>query len=331
MEAYDRLIAAIRSEESLAFAGAGVSRPLGYPTWSGLLKQLAVETRTMCGEQIDNGEGKLLTVAEVEALDDLLLQAEIFKCNLKDQYGRIMHQTFAPKDRITSDIREIARLPFQHILTSNYDISLEVAHNELQLHFEPICLCDATALEFVTRLFDRKYKKRIVHVHGQFDRAESIVLTESDYGALYTGSTVVQRFWNNLPMYRTCVFLGFSFTDEEITEGFNLRNFNRAHREQSQTPHFALLELAGGDREKERRLRTTFRAKFGVDAVFFDPVDGVYSGYSRAIEGIVKDALPPPELRRIASNDSIGIAGDVEKLDALTNLNMKKNATGELR
>jgi hypothetical protein len=79
MEAYDRLIAAIRSEESFAFAGAGVSRPLGYPTWSSLVKQLAAETRTMCGEQIVNGEGKPLTVAEVEALDDLLLQAEIFK------------------------------------------------------------------------------------------------------------------------------------------------------------------------------------------------------------------------------------------------------------
>jgi hypothetical protein len=64
MEAHDRLIAAIRSKESFAFAGAGISRPLGYPTWSGLLKQLAVETRTMCGDQIVNGEGKPLTVSD---------------------------------------------------------------------------------------------------------------------------------------------------------------------------------------------------------------------------------------------------------------------------
>ena len=39
------MIEAIRSEKSFAFAGAGVSRPLGYPTWPQLLDQLAQETR----------------------------------------------------------------------------------------------------------------------------------------------------------------------------------------------------------------------------------------------------------------------------------------------
>jgi hypothetical protein len=329
--AYQRMLNTIRSSESFAFAGAGVSRPLGYPTWPTLLGELAAETRKVCGEQIVDGDGKKLTVAEVEAIDDLLLQAEIFKNNLKDRYGSVMQQTFARKDVVTSDIREIARLPFQHILTSNYDIALEVAHGELQLQCESICLCDSAALEFVNKLFDRKYKRRIVHVHGRFDRVESIVLTESDYAALYTGSKVVERFWENVPMYRSCVFLGFSFSDKEITEQFNLRNFNRAHRKESQTPHFALLELASGDTEKERRLRSTFKAKFGVDAVFFDPIDQSYSGYSKAIGAIVKDISPSLELHRIASADSLGIADDVAKLEALTILNMKKNATGELR
>lgn len=331
LEAYRRMVGVIRSKQSFAFAGAGVSRPLGYPTWLELLNRLASETRTRCGEDIIDGEGRPLTVTEVERIDDLLVQAEILKVNLKEQYGGLIREIFARKRSIKVEIKELARLPFQHILTSNYDVSLEVAHEELQLQCESICLCDGAAREFVNKLFDTNYGKRIVHVHGRFDKPESIVLTEKEYAALYQGSQVVERFWGAVPMYRTCVFLGFSFSDEEITESFNLRNFNRAHREGSQTPHFALLALADTDRDKERVLRTGYAAKYGVDPVFFDPVDWKYSGYSNVIENIAQDISPPVARGAVGQGHSPSYADDFARLEALTTLNMKKGATGELR
>ena len=98
----------------------------GDPTWATLLGELAAETRRACGEPIVAGDGKKLIVAEVAAMDELLLQAEIFRSNLKDRYGSVMQQTFASKDAVTSDISEIAGLTLQHILTSNYDFGLGV-------------------------------------------------------------------------------------------------------------------------------------------------------------------------------------------------------------
>lgn len=321
---------AIRGKMSFAFAGAGVSRPLGYPTWPRLLDRLAAETRAACGEDISDEQGRPLTVSQVEGLDDLLVRAEIFKCNLKDRYGDLIREIFARKNRVTGDIKELARLPFQHILTSNYDDSLEMAHEELELQHESICLVDDATREFVNRLFDRQYPKRIVHVHGRFDNPASIVLTEKEYAAVY-GSEVVEKFWGVVPIYRTCVFLGFSFTDEEITEEFNLKNFNRAHRDGSQTPHFALLALADADSEKETVLRSRYAMKYGVDAVFFDPVDSMFTGHSNVIGRIVRDISPPIMGGTVGRQDPTSVADDVAHLEALTATNMKRGATGELR
>lgn len=331
LEAYRRMTGAIRGKKSLAFAGAGVSRPLGYPTWPGLLSRLASETRSACGEDIFDDEGRQLTVTQVARFGNLLVQAEIFKCNLKNRYSDLIQDIFARKNEVTSEIKELARLPFQHILTSNYDISLEVAHEDMQLEHESICLSDGAAREFVNKLFDFDYAKRIVHVHGRFDNPQSIVLTEKEYGALYQGSQLVQTFWTVMPIYRSCVFFGFSFTDEGITEGFNLRNFNRAHRDGSQTPHFALLALAEGDREKEEVLRSNYAMRYGVDPVFFDPIDSTFTGHSNVIGKIVSDLAPAVTGGTVGRQDSTTIADDVAQLEALTTLNIKKGATGELR
>jgi len=162
----------------MAFAGAGVSRPLGYPTWTGLLNRLASETRSTIGEDIVDDQGRPLTVTQVSRFGDLLVQAEIFKCNLQNRYGEIIRETFARKNEVTSEIKDLARLPFQHILTSNYDVSLEVAHEDMQLEHESICLSDGAAREFFYKLLDTDYAKRIVHVHGSFVDPKSIVLTE---------------------------------------------------------------------------------------------------------------------------------------------------------
>lgn len=331
LDAYSRMIETIRSEKSFAFAGAGVSRPLGYPTWPELLDKLAQETRAACGEAIVDTAGKPITVTEVESFPDLLLRAEIFKFNLKNLYERVMYAVFAPKKGVTADIREVARLPFQHVLTCNYDISLEIAHEELQLAFEPICVCDEAAREFVNKLCDFQYNRRIVHVHGRFDKPNSIVLTEKDYATLYDQSQIARRFWDNTPLYRSCIFFGFSFTDEDITEGFNLKNFNRAYRNGSQTPHFALLALADNNRDKQRALRASYKAKYGIDLVFFDAIDLNYAGYSRVLEKMAHDVPPAAARGLVGQPQWPSVANDVAHLEALTVLNIRKGATGDLR
>jgi hypothetical protein len=356
IDAYQRMIDAIRSKKSMAFAGAGVSRALGYPLWTELLDRFAAETREKCGEAIVDEEGGPITVSQVTGIGDLLVRAEIFKVNLGEHYSEIIRDMFSPKGVLTSDIRNLAKLPFQHILTSNYDNAIETAHDDIQLKCESICLHDGAARAFVNKLADYGYPKRIVHVHGRYDDPHKIVLTEKEYAALYQGSQVAQKFWGDVPIYRTCVFFGFSFTDQDVTAWFNLKNFNRAVRDGYNTPHFALIGIDGD--HDDAGFRRKCKMKYGVDSIFFRHVDSRYSGYGALVGKMVGDAVPdatelaakldmglPVESDdRAASQrsrdaatettsmpDPTTIAKDLARLEALTVLNMKKSKTGELK
>ena len=102
-------------------------------------------------------------------------------------------------------------------------------------------------------------------------------------------------------------------------ESFNLRNFNRAIRKAEGVRHFALVPL--GDDSKEPGTRESLRMLYGIEPVFFDPLDPQFSGYSNVLRAIVREVNPLARepLRR-----------DVELLQRMTDMNIKKRFTGDL-
>ena len=62
--AYLRLIELVRSRRALAFVGAGVTCPLGYPTWGTLIAHLAAAVMAVHGERIQSN-GQDITVKQV--------------------------------------------------------------------------------------------------------------------------------------------------------------------------------------------------------------------------------------------------------------------------
>jgi hypothetical protein len=355
LDAYRRMIEAIRSDETVAFAGAGVSIPLGYPNWSGLLNRLAEETKKTRGENITDSLGTKMTVAGVTAMPNTLIRAEIFKFNLGKRYRELLCEIFAPKHGMAADIANISRVPFQHILTSNYDVAIEIAHDELQIEYESFSLADGPAETFVGKIGDYRCQRCIVHVHGRYDDPDSIVLTNSEYGHIYEGSPVCRSLWNTLPISRRCVFFGFSFLDEDIAEKFSLRIFQRTHRCISGIRHFAVVALE--ERNAEGPIRSSFRQQYGIEPVFFQPLDSNFSGYSVLIGDIVSRTVnaaneaPAAASKRISEKwpqepraKSVWITGaidagkdlassskDVARLKALTQMNMRKTKTGDLK
>jgi hypothetical protein len=71
--------------------------------------------------------------------------------------------------------------------------------------------------------------------------------------------------------------------------------------------------------------------RYGVAPIFFDPLDSKFTGYPDVIGTIVSDVAPAATGGIVGRQDSTAIAQDVAQLEALTALNMKKGATGELR
>jgi hypothetical protein len=335
------MLGVIKDGDPLGFAGVGVSRPLGYPTWPGLIKMLADETRTHSGSTV-TVDGETLSVDDVERFSDLLLSAKIFKSALGHRYFAVMRTIFGPRGPRPASVSNLLSLPFRHIFTSNYDPALDPIPSPLRPGnpVEILTLNQGQALkDFLVHLGDRSYGRRVVHVHGRYDDPNSLILTEDDYMRLYSESNVASFFWNIITVRERCVFFGFSFSDLDMLHGFrSARNILGTGR------HFALMPMSSQEGDAETPKRSQIRLKYGVTPVFFDPIDEAFSGYETSLSRIAQEiAVEVPNLVSAPGAEfvpaptpkgKLGVSKDVQRdvcaLDALTAANISRYKTGEL-
>jgi hypothetical protein len=337
--AFGKLISEMRTGQTLAFTGAGVSVAAGYPTWAQLIEKLAQKTREKVGDEVRWGEGDISI--EVVAKLNFLVAAQIFAEALGSDYHTILRHEFGPKKDSFPDVQTLAGLPFRHFLTSNYDPTLESAISEPGQNCPYLCLHDdKAAAKFLCDLTNRQQQRHVVHVHGRYDVPERIVLTEDQYGSQYTNSAVVKGFWTIVTIRESCVFFGFSFSDLDLLSGFRTakREFNLQSR------HFGVLPLAEGASEMAQRAQ--LGVTFGIQPVFFSPVDEKYSGYGQLLQ-MIKDQTQASLNPRLATPDSVapepqtarslgvealssGESSDVNSLLKLTRNNLRKHRTGGL-
>lgn len=335
--AFDKLIREVRTGQALAFTGAGTSAAVGYPTWTQIIEKLAYRTRAKVGDKVRCGDTEV--PIEVAAGLDFLVSAEIFAEALGQEYFSILSHEFGPKDVLHPDIQTLVDLPFRHFLTSNYDPTLETSLSVPGTPCPFLCLHDNQAASaFLCNLADKQQQRHVVHVHGRYDGPEGIVLTEEQYGSHYTNSAVVKGFWTIITVRESCVFFGFSFRDLDLLTGFRT-----AKREFSlQSRHFGVLPLADGVPEAGERVR--LELTYGIQPVFFSPVDEKYSGYGQLLKMIkeLTQAAPspsfvPPDTVALqpssGSTPSVGTrfgkeSADVRSLLKLTKDNLRKHRTG---
>src|SRR5438552_2492497 len=102
------MVDVIRSGRAIGFAGAGVTLPLGYPTWPGLVGRLAEEVRKIRGEQVEfNGQTIPLQQVVQGLRGELLVQAQILKDNLNADYLPLMAGVFGPKGAWAGSVADL--------------------------------------------------------------------------------------------------------------------------------------------------------------------------------------------------------------------------------
>lgn len=188
----------IKNGQVILFAGAGLSATLGLPNWNKLIKHLASELGY--DERIFVGYERNMVLAEYYELRKGGLQglASWMRKNWsEDQY----------KEKIrSSDIyKALTQLNFPVIYTTNYDHCLEMAFDVAKKPWKRIV--------GINDMVNTEGRIQIVKFHGDMDRAESLVLTESSYFERFDLSSPLDIKLRADTLNKSVLFIGYSLAD----------------------------------------------------------------------------------------------------------------------
>ncbi len=194
----DQLARDIRDGRTILFAGAGISRPLGLPSWEDLIRQMALE--------LDFDPDVLVGPSA-----DYLQIAEFYRIR-KGSIGELrswMDRNWnVDEERIrASELhRQIVELNFPFIYTTNYDNNLERAFDVHKRPFSKV----SSMLDIASAKPDRTH---IVKFHGDFSDDSSLVVTESHYFERLEFESPLDLRLRSDALGRSILFVGYSLKD----------------------------------------------------------------------------------------------------------------------
>lgn len=194
------LIERIRTGNVILFVGAGVSATLNLPTWSQMLRKVAVDLDY--DPDIFSMYGDPLVLAEYY---------KIQKGNLKGLTDWMREKWKIDDNRIRDSFvyQKIVELDFPVIYTTNFDTCLEQAFRIFKKPFtkiarvQDICKC-------------KKGVTQIVKLHGDVGNYHNMVLTESSYFDRMDFESPLDIKLRSDILGKSILFIGYSLSDINI-------------------------------------------------------------------------------------------------------------------
>ncbi|WP_316235372.1 MULTISPECIES: SIR2 family protein [unclassified Bradyrhizobium] len=296
-DAFYRLACLIRSSRPpIALIGAGASAKSGYPTWRELLERL----REVASKATKAAQWK----RNLDDISDAPWTAELFARELEDGgLGKLIKKEFGSRRSLAEPHLTIAKMPFPHFLTTNFDPSIEEALTKTKRKHEVVNWHESRAVsDFLINLSHRDGLTRVVYLHGRYDDDErNIILTESKYVSRYIASDDARRKLMAVFMTHPVVFIGFSMNDPDLA---NLMREVTARLQSNPPCHYAVMSYRT-DVEREAT-RARMEGKYGVRPVFFsrtpaDPDGDDYSNMVPLLEALAGRSTPR---RKMTKKDS---------------------------
>jgi len=187
-------------------------------------------------------------------------------------------------------------LPFDAILATNFDPLLEFALPRTH-HFTQ--LDDAELTDWM-----RSPHPSIVKIHGDIDRANSIVLRAEDYNKLKFDNAPLRLFLTHVFTARTVIFAGCSLNDPDLELLLEQLQFQLQGR---LGPHFALMRRKEMNSAKAKSLKR----RLGIEILGSEDDDG-YPDIAAFLSQLPKRrySTPPPAPVRPVDR----APGDIRKL-----------------
>jgi hypothetical protein len=183
--------------ETILFAGAGLSMQLGLPSWAGLIDLMA--SQLDFDPDIFRALGTPLSLAEYY---------QIKKGEIGPLRSYLDVQWHSPLIHLGDSVAHkiIANLGFPRIYTTNFDRWIEKSFDYWKVDFHKIVNVNDIAGSSPART-------DIVKFHGDFDRDDTLVLTESNYFERLDFEAPLDILLKADALYRPILFIGYSLTD----------------------------------------------------------------------------------------------------------------------
>jgi tetratricopeptide (TPR) repeat protein len=249
----------------LALVGAGSSVRAGYPTWGQLIDSLKVRVLATHPDKSDHVEDL------ISGCDFLVLAAELRVLLGTLEYNTFMTEMFSPRQPSFQQFhKDLLRLPFRHILTTNYDPILELAH-AAAFDTPAVAINASNAPDlgnFIQQSgISRGYGRRFhVHLHGRYDAPNSILLTEDDYQQRYLRSESVRSLLIAVLATQRVLSIGFSLADLDLMHLFRSVG---AYLASPEPRHFAFLTLDIA-RQRPSAERQSLHRKYRIEPIFYE-------------------------------------------------------------
>lgn len=184
-------------EENVAvFAGAGLSMPAGYVSWSQLLKPIAEEIGLNIEKEYD-----LVTLAQYHVNEN---------GNNRSQLNKRLLEEFTENTEVTQNHKILSRLPINTFWTTNYDNLIE--KSLLEEGKKP----DVKFTKDQMSLTVPKRDAIVYKMHGDVNHPSDAILTKDDYESYHVKMDLYLSALKGDLLTKTFIFLGFSFTDPNL-------------------------------------------------------------------------------------------------------------------
>ena len=244
----------------LAFTGAGISVPLA-PAWSPFLRKLISDGAAegfIPKDELEYLEGQIDD-------DPLELASTLEELYTKERFRSNLQTVFGLNEKSTETQDKVIVLPFETIITLNYDDGLSTAYVRKYQRIPVIIKPDDT-YELVRWQQGQAHNAGqlpIIHWHGNISAPDKIVLTADDYNKFYS-KPEISNFISDLWKTRSLLAIGFGFKDPflvRLAEGI-LRTLPAGNS------HYALIGHSG-EGVVSGYMRRQFARKFRLTPIFY--------------------------------------------------------------
>lgn len=321
-ESQEKLFKLIESGEGVLFVGSGSSVRLEYPSWEGVLRDLASNiTEDAIKKIIEDKINK----------EELLIAAEIIKNKIDPAlYNSAFEKFFGPKDPAHDDFHKLlVSVKFKGFVTTNYDPVIESALRSTQKPSEEYGVVISEEQKSRVHFFlnsivsPTNYKERYhLYLHGKYNNPSSTILSYGDYVEKYNGRDIkkMKNQYDKLidgslsiadyesqtnlkkESYRTihykAIYMLFA-SQRLVFTGFGLRDdfLNKIVEDIKEdfdplrANHFALMSNNNCDWNELRYLeeRRKWKSK-GIELVFFND-DKDYGGIFKFFQGLSQNSF----------------------------------------